>query len=412
MSIKKRSGEPEADLDVRIIETESLVVISDTRPRLLDAEGCVTLGESDWHGLQILVGPEAFAAIDRHTSSDTACEVGGFLIGRPFEWQGRSYLEITSAMAGKTLSSSAFHVTISSDTWVRAREQVQQASGGDYIVGWYHTHPNMSVFMSPQDLAVHEGFFRESWQVALVIEPNSREASFFAWVEGRIRKVTCYQVVFPLNVGADERWRLAQGRDVLAIALNHFQVLTNTLGWWHNRWVPGDHLCLRVGWYAMKTLNGWLVGEQRPRFALCRGLKTRPQGLEDDDTIAIDVYTVEMPIEVAFSDPPAEGELKLLDTEIERALRKRDYLYIVGWVWLGEVSHPILAEAERGRWPELKMMMYHDGADEAGWCWRSKLGEPSTGVLVELVTIAALSEARLSETLARVRQAFVEAQRV
>ena len=49
----------------------------------------------------------------------------------------------------------------------------------DAIVGWYHTHPYMGVFLSQYDTWLHDHFFPEPWQVALVIEPHSEAGGFF-----------------------------------------------------------------------------------------------------------------------------------------------------------------------------------------------------------------------------------------
>ncbi len=46
-------------------------------------------------------------------------------------------------------------------------------------MGWYHTHPKMSVFLSGHDTFLHNHFFPHPWQVALVIEPHSHQAGFF-----------------------------------------------------------------------------------------------------------------------------------------------------------------------------------------------------------------------------------------
>src|SRR6266566_4643277 len=49
----------------------------------------------------------------------------------------------------------------------RIRDQVTQANG--HLIGWYHTHPDVPVALSEHDVQVHERYFTEPWQVALVI---------------------------------------------------------------------------------------------------------------------------------------------------------------------------------------------------------------------------------------------------
>jgi proteasome lid subunit RPN8/RPN11 len=53
-------------------------------------------------------------------------------------------------------------------------------SGFDYIiVGWYHSHPGHTCFMSRTDLETQRASFREPYHVALVIDPVNREARTF-----------------------------------------------------------------------------------------------------------------------------------------------------------------------------------------------------------------------------------------
>jgi len=51
----------------------------------------------------------------------------------------------------------------------------------DYVVvGWYHSHPGMGVFMSATDIRTQRAGFPHPHQVALVVDPGSGEATAFA----------------------------------------------------------------------------------------------------------------------------------------------------------------------------------------------------------------------------------------
>ncbi|MCB0641908.1 MAG: hypothetical protein KDC44_09725 [Phaeodactylibacter sp.] len=39
------------------------------------------------------------------------------------------------------------------------------------VMGWWHTHPGHSVYLSTIDLNLHDGFFREGFHLALVLDP-------------------------------------------------------------------------------------------------------------------------------------------------------------------------------------------------------------------------------------------------
>jgi proteasome lid subunit RPN8/RPN11 len=73
-------------------------------------------------------------------------------------------------------------------------------------VGWYHSHTRSEIFLSEADLALHERFFPEPWQVALVLKPHTfnptRAGFFFREKDGKIHGTATYQefVLEPLPV--------------------------------------------------------------------------------------------------------------------------------------------------------------------------------------------------------------------
>src|SRR5438105_12337427 len=53
---------------------------------------------------------------------------------------------------------------------------------GKALIGWYHTHPDLGVFLSPTDLEkTHRVLFAEPFQVALVYDPVRQRAGYFFW---------------------------------------------------------------------------------------------------------------------------------------------------------------------------------------------------------------------------------------
>jgi proteasome lid subunit RPN8/RPN11 len=70
---------------------------------------------------------------------------------------------------------------------VQLNNELEDRFPGKQMVGWYHTHPRMDVFLSSYDTWLHESFFGKPWQVALVIEPYADRGGFFCWQsEGRL----------------------------------------------------------------------------------------------------------------------------------------------------------------------------------------------------------------------------------
>ncbi|MFX0071225.1 MAG: hypothetical protein ACFFAO_09060, partial [Candidatus Hermodarchaeota archaeon] len=47
------------------------------------------------------------------------------------------------------------------------------------IVGWWHSHPDLSCFLSPRDILTHLIRFQEGYQPALVVDPIRKTFKFF-----------------------------------------------------------------------------------------------------------------------------------------------------------------------------------------------------------------------------------------
>jgi 26S proteasome regulatory subunit N11 len=107
-------------------------------------------------------------------------ETGGFLLGRTaFDPDCSSWYNwIDEAVPIQPTESNPVHFTFS---WrdvdqVRNRREQQQKS----LIGWYHTHPGLGIFLSETDLQkTHQQLFNELFQVALVYDPITVRAGYF-----------------------------------------------------------------------------------------------------------------------------------------------------------------------------------------------------------------------------------------
>lgn len=116
-----------------------------------------------------------------HASSDLDYEVGGVLVGKWFadSETTRQYIVITAALPARFTQQGNYFLTFTQDSLVDIHAKIDEEYPEDSIVGWYHTHPRMGVFLSPYDTWLHNHFFPELWQVALVIEPHTEVGGFF-----------------------------------------------------------------------------------------------------------------------------------------------------------------------------------------------------------------------------------------
>lgn len=119
----------------------------------------------------------------RHAMSNLDREVGGLLLGEVYRDpnDGIIYPVITHAVAARFAAEARGHLTFTHDTWLDLNRQREEHYPDKRVVGWYHTHPGLEIFLSQMDLFIHRNFFREPWQVAFVLDPQQDAAGFFVW---------------------------------------------------------------------------------------------------------------------------------------------------------------------------------------------------------------------------------------
>jgi hypothetical protein len=89
-------------------------------------------------------------------------------------------VEIDEALPVEPLSQDPVHFSF---TWrdvdrVRNHRESQRKA----LIGWYHTHPDLGIFLSETDLEkTHRVLFGEPFQLALVYDPVRRRAGYFIW---------------------------------------------------------------------------------------------------------------------------------------------------------------------------------------------------------------------------------------
>jgi len=136
--------------------------------------------QSDYR-LKVFITQPAYLRICAHAGSDLNNEVGGWLAGKHCIDQGNSanFIVIDTVLPGEHTDQGPAHLTFTGDSQIAMHNHLESYMPSKVILGWYHTHPRMGVFLSQWDIWLHQNFFPESWQVALVVEPHISEGGFF-----------------------------------------------------------------------------------------------------------------------------------------------------------------------------------------------------------------------------------------
>ncbi|MBN1450914.1 MAG: hypothetical protein JW963_07860 [Anaerolineales bacterium] len=139
----------------------------------------------DGDGLQkavsVFLDRAAYIRVSVHSCSSDTVEVGGVLVG---DWcvdeeTGEEFVIVKHALPARHTLQGSVYLTFTQDSLVDLHDQIEKRFEGERIVGWYHTHPRMGIFLSHYDTWLHKNFFPEPWQVALVVEPYSSLGGFF-----------------------------------------------------------------------------------------------------------------------------------------------------------------------------------------------------------------------------------------
>ena len=129
-------------------------------------------------------------------------EIGGILLGRRL----RDRVTITGYRQLDCEHAFGPSFQLSANDHRRLAELIAEAKvEGEEVVGWYHSHTRSEVFLSEADLAIHDRYFPEAWQVALVMKPSTfqppRCGFFFREVDGTVHGTASYKE-FVLEGGA------------------------------------------------------------------------------------------------------------------------------------------------------------------------------------------------------------------
>jgi proteasome lid subunit RPN8/RPN11 len=146
------------------------------------AHGRVSTNTSPANQLQTIFHQQALQQIQTHAHSNTASELGGVLLGHAYQHEQTTYVEILAAIPAHSTEHGPVHFTFTAEAWAQLHQQREREYPDLRIVGWFHTHPNLTVFYSADDVVVHTVAFTMPWHIGLVVDPVRHEAALFGWV--------------------------------------------------------------------------------------------------------------------------------------------------------------------------------------------------------------------------------------
>ena len=150
----------------------------------------VPIWPSEWRSewlLQNMQSHQPTVVLDRTLTgrvlahlSDAQIEQGGLLLGRL--WRNESHdpgtvglVQICHEVPAIAADSSALSLKMDASVWEAARMLCAQTQAHIAsplrVVGWYHSHPNLTAFFSATDRRTQADFFLNNFSVGWVIDP-------------------------------------------------------------------------------------------------------------------------------------------------------------------------------------------------------------------------------------------------
>ena len=132
--------------------------------------------------MPIFVDLDVMRDMEAHSISNTNVELGGVMLGRQFtDSGGQPYVVVSESLRAKHYEATRGSFKFTHDTWSQISSDRRQFHPDLEMVGWYHTHPGWTVFLSPMDLFICNNFFNGPQNVALVIDPCNDDRGWFQW---------------------------------------------------------------------------------------------------------------------------------------------------------------------------------------------------------------------------------------
>lgn len=135
--------------------------------------------------IQVVFSTRARLAILAHAYTSPHIEVGGVMLGKIVhirngpEGKPIHQIVITESISAKMAIGQVGSLNFTPETWAEINREHDSRYPNLTIIGWYHTHPGHSVFLSGMDLHIQKHFWQQWYQLALVIDTHSHYGAFF-----------------------------------------------------------------------------------------------------------------------------------------------------------------------------------------------------------------------------------------
>jgi len=164
--------------EIESFAPESDVESAESQPQILANNG----------NTNVVVSQEVLIKVNEHVSQSLDRELGGFLLGNRYRCPNSrcDYVIIDQYSPAKFTESNEVRLAFTHEAWAQISDELSGKFLGKLLIGWYHSHPRLEVFLSSHDMEIQSERFSKPWMVALVLEPEKHHGGFFCARDGRV----------------------------------------------------------------------------------------------------------------------------------------------------------------------------------------------------------------------------------
>ncbi|MBD3187003.1 hypothetical protein GF325_09265 [Candidatus Bathyarchaeota archaeon] len=121
-------------------------------------------------------------------------EIIGNLVGNAYKWKGKTYIIIDGYVYSELIESSPIFTQVIEGGIGEMARQKEERYPHSIITGWWHSHPDLGVFLSSVDISTME-MYDEIYHVALVVDPIRETRAFFKIDDDKHYHYVSYAVI-------------------------------------------------------------------------------------------------------------------------------------------------------------------------------------------------------------------------
>ena len=141
-------------------------------------------GDPRGESLDVYLHLDALEDILTAVDARSRQEAGGLVCGEAGQDATGPFLLVRRGLPATRARGERISLTFTPEAWEELWAAHDRECPDLAVVGWYHTHPGLGVFLSEPDQFIHRHFFTAAHQIALVYDPDEFRWGVFYWDVG------------------------------------------------------------------------------------------------------------------------------------------------------------------------------------------------------------------------------------